>query len=627
MSSDSFDEETFSVHTKSIVSAIMNIDLTGERLVKLITALTKVQKISNFSVILYESDGKTQIPVKSTLGSLLEKTLVNNFHSIRDKCQAIDKSKSTVVCKHGNPLIPGTDEHLFQCDYHMYDSVSIHLTLACLYNALWAIDNEMSDDIIMKAALLGLYHDIGKPITVEAYEFKNSLITGFPAHAEIGAMIFQAHWTPDMEILISYNDYMTISNAILRHMCGYHGSDNISNKYKRNLLLVEQPQIRALLCINRIGDHFGKLTLPDPSEPDDHFLKEQSIFEAKMKDEKKFSLPTILSRSTNKYGKIRDDKIVLYLIGTSGAGKSYFVENLMKLFPDDINVVSRDECIAAACVNVQQRLEGMDYVMMYKIYDAGKTLSRSCGKGSKGGKHDAKLISEALHKFIDAQNAWNTYLGTSDRFPKIKPQDPEDDTLPDVTAMVQALFEAEIKTALTSDKTFLIIDTFMNCFPQAIDNAVPKELAKCFRVHIHIQSYLERTDTSIAANLADQLKISGPYGIDMPMHPDGFRSGHAKKAFACLSSEINTEGPLPNSTFKSQFRPHYVAGICIRTPMGGNVGYMETYDLLIRLSQGMVKRLGDMPRILPLLRIADFKEDKDMDALTVGMAKSTLTSE
>jgi hypothetical protein len=128
-----------------------------------------------------------------------------------------------------------------------------------------------SDDLVKdlplltKAALLGLYHDIAKPLCVETYEFKVP-ITGFPAHAEVGCMLFQAHWTPGMNSLISKDDFMAVSTAILRHMCGYHGSEGTSNQYKRDLLLLEQQQVRDLLVANRVGDHFGKLVDSSPSD-------------------------------------------------------------------------------------------------------------------------------------------------------------------------------------------------------------------------------------------------------------------------------------------------------------------------------------------------------------------------
>jgi hypothetical protein len=188
----------------------------------------------------------------------------------------------------------------------------------------------------------------------------------------------------------------------------------------------------------------------------------------------------------------------------------------------------------------------------------------------------------AVNTLITAQTQWNQYLTDKARpFPQIKIYDPLIDPVPELGTEVNKLFETQIQEALGLGKFFVVIDTFMNCFPMAVESSVPQALSKYFRVHVHVQSYVERTTTSVAETLTDQLKISGPYGLDSPMHPDGFKRG--KKTFASLSAEIGTEGPLPKSTFKSKFRPHLVAGVCTRTPDGGSVGYSETLATLERL--------------------------------------------
>ena len=589
---DEFDSQSLIHSIQQITEQVFGTPLESNRLVYMTHALSAVHKISNLPVTLFESDGKTQKSKTSSLSALLLKTLNGNYHTVQAPCQ--DRHPKTGDCKHNTQFVSGTSDHIFSCDFHKYDSVSVHLVLACFHNTLWVIDNMCSDDLVKdlplltKASLLGLYHDIAKPLCVETYEFKEP-ITGFPAHAEVGCMLFQAHWNPLMNSLISNDDFMAVSTAILRHMCGYHGSEGTSNRYKRDLLLLEQPQVRDLLIVNRVGDHFGKLVdVSDvPNESIEHFLAEQKLFDQRMHPLNgcPFNLTDLLKRSKNKEGQIIAKPIVLYLIGTSGAGKSYFASMLEEKFPEQISLISRDVCIATVSCGVQQRLEGLDYQMMYRIYDAGKSLGKTLGQSKgKNQTQNPNPLHPAIIALITAQTQWNQYLVDKDRpFPQIKIYDPLTDPVPELGIDVNKLFETQIQQALSLQKLFVVIDTFMNCFPMAIESSVPQALSKYFRVHVHVQSYVECTTTSIAETLADQLKISGSYGLDFPMHPDGFKKG--KKTFASLSAEIGTEGPLPKSTFKSRFRPHLVAGICTRTPDGGSIGYTETLNTLKRLTE------------------------------------------
>lgn len=584
-------DHRFSEVVQNITKIVHGTPVSGETLKHITDALGIIRKISAIESSIWESDGVEQFKTASSLSSLLLKTLNGNFHTVREQCQVYDAK--THRCKLGNPLIVEqdgrkTDEHVFSCEFHMYDSLSIHLTLASLTNMIWAINNSLTDHQVMMAGLLGLYHDIGKMQTVEIYEFKNTMITGFPAHAEAGAMLFQMHHNNDMDQYISKTDYMVVSIAILRHMCGYHGDANESNSYKRDLLLIEQPEIRRLLTINRVGDYFGKI--PDAKldlETPQHFLEQQKFFEQKMSDSNKFDLDRLFSYK-NHCGSIESDKIIIYLIGTSGAGKTYFVEKARGVFKNNVTVVSRDELIAAACVSVHKRLEGEAYVNMYKIYEAGKALAfylRKISSGKKLDKREQQEFEKNKVLLTDVQTKWNTYIESVPEcnFPHIDVYDGRED-VPNIPEKVQQMYEHEIYAALGDKKRFLILDTFMNCFPMAVESTVPKDLNRYFRVHIHIQSYLERKTSTITQTIEQQLKVSGPYGLENLVHPDGFKNGKTKKMFASLSSEIGTDGPFPRSMFASRFRPHLVAGVITRTEQNPDgIGYSEVFNCLSRL--------------------------------------------
>jgi hypothetical protein len=611
MASTNDDESTgFYGIVRNITYLIYNKYIDDDVNSKLCKALDIIRKISTQYTEIWESDGSTQKPTKTSLATQLLKTLDKNFHTIKAKCNNYDAKMKK--CKHDNLLVlkdddsgEVTDQHIFMCDFHKYDSLSIHLVLACITNMQWAVDKKLDEDVIMRVGLMGLYHDIGKMMCVETYEFKNSMMTGFPAHAEIGAMIFQINYSTKMNTYISETDYMNISTAILHHMCGYHGDENESNAYKRDLLLLDQPIVRNLLTINRVGDHFGKLPETSDCENPEHFLKQQVLFGKRMASEKEFNFNELVKTHYNKNGKIHPNKVILYLIGTSGAGKTHLVEVLKKTFPQNVTHISRDEVVASVCVSIHKRLEGEDYTRMYKIYSAGKNVS-SFLRAKKLEKNELVEFEKAKIELSTAQTEWNEYVKVNSKeYPEIKVYDHSDKAslIPNISNNVQNAFMKEISDGLADDKFYVAIDTFMNCFPMAIENNVPRELSNYFRVHIHVQSYLERTSTTIAASVKDQLKVSGPYGLDNLIHPDGFggyKNAKTKKFFASLSSEIGTIGPLPRSTFATKFRPNYVAGIITRTPeTPKGLGYEELLNCLERLiGESSIKKKIDCDTII-----------------------------
>ena len=547
------------------------------KLSRLARTIEKIASISSKKVAIWESDGKTQTKTEQCLADILLKTLTDNFHSTTSKCKHLDPK--TGSCKMGNPFTnTETHEHDFKCDYHLHDSLSMHLVLACIHNGFWAIESYKNENELLMDCLFGLYHDIGKLLCLETYEFKNTLMTGFPAHAEIGAMIFIALFSAEMEGDISKKDYMLVALAILRHMCGYHGDQCDANTYKRGLLMAEPKGVRELLCVNRVGDHFGKLADYTVEKIDD-FLEEQKLFEAQMGQEEKFDLSALLKASTSKVGPINPNKIAISLIGRSGAGKTHLVDELMKRFPNMVVTVSRDQCIAYVCTGVDERLETPAYPVMYAIYEAGKSVSafvRKLATGKNLDKRELNQFAMAKTALSKAQTEWNAFIESSELpYPKIAVYE-DSQALPDISGAVQALYITRISSALTGDKPIVIMDTVMNLFPMAIHANVPTALKNCFRMHIHVQSYLEQTSSSICNTINAQLQVSGTYGLDTPLHPDGFKKG--KKDFASMSSQLG------ESAFQeSVFRPHYV-GVVVRTEQG-NHGYDELYDSLKTLTQ------------------------------------------
>lgn len=590
LSDDSIVEETISLIIQLCCKDLYNLsDDSVVQMAKLLYhAFDVIRKISSITSAIWGSDGTKQQKTTSSLGMLLYNTLNDNYHSIVSQCQNFDITSQK--CKLGNPLIEGTDKHTFICDFHKYDTVSMHLVLASIHNGVWICLNLPNDDNdfmrkLVNNMLLGLFHDIGKPLCVDSYEYRGKLYTGFPAHAEIGCMLFQMHYSNEMENYITKADYMNISYAILRHMCGLTLSSRKTeddHKYKYDLLLLESKPVKNLLLTNMVGDCYGKLQ-------DYH----HSIHDAKnrineatdiMLNNDTFDLKKMLENESYNtiQGGINPNKVIIYMIGTSGSGKTYFVNELIRQFGNTVSHVSRDECISEVCVGIPCRLEGRAYSLMYDIHNA-------YAEAFKVSKKSKKILQNALQKLDNAQRLWNNYVTSNDNdipdeikmktIPSIFECDIDTVISKSISEKVNELYVSKIVDHYKNSKVrMIVLDTCMNSFPVENERILPDVLKKCFRIHIHIQSYVERTTSSLGVSINEQLKITGPYGLSCPLHPRGF--GKFKKLFTSLSAE-EILGTLPKSTFDSKFRPHLVY-VCVRTETGTH-GYDECFESLHNL--------------------------------------------
>lgn len=599
-----------------------NKDLLNMKdLQKVCSAIEQTHKLSVIPVTIYESDGKVQTPKTYTLGSLLLNMLTQDFHSAEAKCHQYNKD--TKMCGLKNEIHSHTIDadgictgtHLYKCTFHTFDTLAIHSVLTGIINASYVFDvlNGSRDDGF-HAFVFGIYHDIGKMLTLETYEFAPTTtslgtVTGFPAHAEVGSMQFSALWSDEMNSIISHSSYTHIATAILRHMCGYHGDDTESNSYRRALLRVDSDAVRKLLCFNRVGDTLGKLN-PPVSQSDfgdskeSHFMSQQHKFEnqlslhSPLKDSFKISFLDEMATATG--DRIKSNKIALFMIGTSSAGKTWFVEELTKSLyhigfsTNAVAHISRDTCIAQVTVGLPLRLEGQAYVKMHSIYAAGKNLTKASKNVAKSSasKADVSSFASAKKNFITSQKEWNDFVDSKvSTIEGIKKIDVWEETqILNIPEMVSTLYNNQITKAISDPKCLLIVmDTFMNCFPHEIEEKCPKELKGLFRLHVHISSYVERKVTTVASSIDEQLKISGTYGLHNPIHPGGFKMKGNKKVFTSLSAEITTDKTLPTSTAKSKFRPHLVC-VCVRTP-NGTVGYDYTISLIQNLMSEFLTRV------------------------------------
>ena len=590
--------ELFEENIYNIISLIYNNKeniITIDTIKLLCHAFQKIKYIINCKVDLWESDGLKQMKNTYSMSDLLIFMLQNSYHTYVGRCKSFKNGK----CEFDHPFID-SHNHIFSCrPYHTYDSVATHSILVSLCNMIYCIFSKYSEHTIFLAGFAGLFHDIGKLIVIETLELKKKLFTMFSSHAEFGAIQFMSLWSDEMSKFITKQEFIDIGTVILRHMCGYHGNADITSAYKRDMFLIENSQVLLLLTINRVGDHFGRLPSKlklnnnnnnnnnndndndnnnndnniDNDNDIEHFFEEQKKFENKVLSKEKFNLNNIVQKYTTKNGaRISADKLVIYLIGRSGAGKTYFTKSFVKKFPQT-TVVSRDECIAQVCVGTSERLEGLHYEYMYNIYEASKNYNAILRKKNN------KLIRESMMNIATAQTKWNEFISNVNNNPngKFKEIALFDMNSPmNIQEEVATLYNKKIIDATKDINKIMVIDSFMNCFPHAVKVAVPDIIKQYFRIHIHIISYDEMKYSTISDNIDNQLQVSGAYGLYTPMHPNGFCRN--KKQFSSLSSERQIDGDLPVTAVKSNYRPHLVS-ICIRTS-NMNIGYDDTFDLI-----------------------------------------------
>lgn len=545
-----------------------------------------------------ETSSESSIPIQSSNSDgVLPKEIVSEIPLDPSHEASREAPREALCCGNGLPFVPGTTDHIFDCVFHKYDSLSTHLVLASILNALLAetfvvqnpslsstiLDPEQKvpdldgDQVVFIAAFLGLFHDVGKVDVVETNEQRNFQTTGFPAHGEIGAKKVQYLWTNSMSKCISYNDYRNVCRAIHMHMCGYHDTHCQKNLYKRHMLLIENRSVLSLLSINSFGDSGGKIAAQISEDSDittstDALNEMQKFRDFVLNENNKFDLKFITSTFKTKSNQmIRTNKLIFFLIGTSGSGKTWILNQMLEKYQNQISYVSRDCCISKVAVNVDKRLEGVTYQTMYAVYEAFVNLFKNTAD------------KKALGKLNAAQEQWNQHVG------KIKEEDPSSDLsevemtvdkkVTSVSEEVNKLYVKKIEEALKGNSKLIVIDSMMNCWAQQVEAVMPKIIEEHFRIHCHVINSREIVSSTISTNIEAQLKVTGPFGFDSLFPKGGFEK--SKKSYASISSDIGTDGDLPNKCLKTPFRPH-IAFSCIRT-IDGDHGYSEMFEALDKI--------------------------------------------
>lgn len=563
-----------------------HIGVTSDKLNLMNGPLRMLVQSMNYPVQLNESDGKNQQLVTSSLGSMMMGVMADSdgYHNVHRPCNDFDPKKG--CCKKGHALTGDDNKcHLFECDFHQ-ESLAVHLLLAMILVGFRKMKTTEDPKEIFKIMLTALLHDCGKVECTKIYEF-DKCFTGFPAHGEIGMMKILMHRSPQMETdgLMTFKEYYDMATAIGLHMCGYHGSsDKEGNRYKRDLLKMESQIIKDILADLRVGDHLGALAKPDLLENHEEYLtKNQAEFVNDVTVHHEKPLPTRFIEFCAKY-RITSDKLVIHMIGKSGAGKSVATQKLMDALRAKgvkVGSIGRDECMTQVLTESYDRFKGKKYGLLFAVYEGFKTLNSA----SSQKKPDQKAVSAAEDAVNNAIDVWNEQADALEKIKKVVKGDVR--TYRNVVKEVQDEFSCRF-FALYNDTTFKVIicDTMMNLFPGAAKAFYPKEMADCFKIHFHVQNYTSVVDGSNVGEMVEQqLKVTGPFGPNQILHPEGSSKGADLKMFASVSTDNMAKGPVPASLGENTFRPNYVVA-CMRTPEGGEVGYTEAVERVAKFVVG-----------------------------------------
>lgn len=509
-----FDADSFLEYMTSLCKMVF---VDPPSIDKIMPIYKKIHDFCQVKKEIMSSDGKTQHMEEWTPGKLLESMTYKDYHSGQFNCKNCKGGK----CSMGNPL-DKSGNHEFSSSHHKYDSLSAHCVKAMIHTCIFAVDNSFDFDMIFKATLTALFHDVGKMQTINTFDFKSQIIVSYTAHGEAGNIMWNMLWCDEMNRFIEHREYMDIGIAIGRHMCGYHNPTGPSSDYKLDTLCVFNNQnVNILLSLLMVGDHEGKMPeIYKPFNEKDHEIFCDRTIGTKMSFLQyfiKYKLP---------------HTIIFFLIGRSGAGKSTFAAILQSKFT--VKVCSRDEAIAFVCLGIRKRLVGVEYKLMYDIYEAGKRLEKCKTPAEK---------QRVKQEIILKQTEWNNYISENElKYTPIKIYDIEED-FPNIPDLVKNEYNQNIIDALMSGVQFVIIDTYMNCFPQAIESILPKELSNYFRIHIHLNCTDLYTTTTLGGTIQNQLAVSGTMSINQVFHPDarnntGFSSISTQNGEIQIGSDI-----------------------------------------------------------------------------------------
>ncbi len=357
------------------------------------------------------------------------------------------------------------------CPFHS-ETLLVHLLAAAYFAMVFAAKMKKGDPY--NAFITALFHDCVKAETNKKHDDEPCPVHGksmglcnhedpnaqckcarYPAHGLLGAMylsIFSKHIVATMSNDVPVRDKIAWFNAILRtvqiHMSLHSCTDS---DVCTRVLTPESKKVKQLCLSMFVGDNLGKL--PHPGfESEKPFSEICTKFWYNVLYLKEEAQPI---QSLNK-----EAKMIIYLCGLSGAGKTSFGKRIMNMLSSKHHpvLISRDQCICEVMTGQKVRLTGQAYADMYKAYTAVRKYHSD---------HDFEELEEVLAKYTKI---------LAPTFHKLKK-----DKVPEVDKDVNKLFNEKLTEALNDQLIgVIIVDTLMNLWK------VESEKLVCTGDHIKV---------------------------------------------------------------------------------------------------------------------------------------------
>lgn len=349
------------------------------------------------------------------------------------------------------------------------------------------------------AFMTALLHDCAKGTTVTIVNVPCAISAdgvpipknmGYPGHALVGAICVQLMHNPLRAMGITESSVDSMVRAIQMHM----QVRQILKSGNLTQLLTETLEVRRLMSVLYNGDCLGKVSEPGFCvNPKDAVKELLTLNEWVMSATYKESMP-IWSLFPSK------SKIVLMLKGQSGSGKTHVSKYIATTCCSTHTcIVSSDVAMGQMFTGSAERPCGKKYDLMYKVKSASRAYYKSKSDETE------RLYRKAVH---DARSGGVKLLPFVD-----------DADIPDCKTMHTEEIKRQIQEALDGDCTYIVLDTVMTLYPEAMTNILPADIrSKAILVSVAITNWTlskkaQRDSNGISP--LEQAKLSGlqTYGV------------------------------------------------------------------------------------------------------------------
>jgi len=292
----------------------------------------------------------------------------------------------------------------YVCELHE-ESLFSHLIMTSI-SSVWYLlmtSPEVTNHYAKFIAALGLLHDIGKPATIGTeiitHGDSTNRATKFPTHGLIGGLILQKSYSEAFGF--GLEEWDDLCRCVTIHMCGYHckNDDSPMTQAKWFRLSLEKSNVKNALYYLSVGDNVGAIR-------SDELSKDEELFSSRISF--KQSLQAKLSDSDNIFSKLGTHGLLIVLVGSSSAGKSYFAKNLTQYFKDlniGVTYVSRDDIMLEICCPLLDiEISQVEYTKCYE-YMQLNDISKEIDEQIKMRISNAVAFNEVC--IIDTVSAMN----------------------------------------------------------------------------------------------------------------------------------------------------------------------------------------------------------------------------